>query len=328
MIGIYEDSFIKFLKDNLGDPVKITSKNIICICPYCEHNKVKDHYHLYISLTSPIFHCFEPGCPGRSGTVSKLIKKIGGIDNSEEFVNKDEIKKHVHNYIDIPKNKLKNIEYKIPQVDYDQFKLKTLYLKSRFKFSNIENRNLKGLVLDINKFIEINNIPINQELFRLKDFLHNNFVGFLTEHNSNLILRNIDSSSKFRYYKMWLSDSTYTDYYKLFGSKYDSNVVVLSEGTFDILLEHTFDYTGLREKAKLYASALSPFFDTLCKAIVFYENIFRLNVHILSDRGVNLKMYENIKKKNNHIIESMTIYYNRVGKDFADVPTSIEKFIM
>ena len=36
MIGVYRDSFIDMLKETLGEPIKITNKNIICRCPWCE----------------------------------------------------------------------------------------------------------------------------------------------------------------------------------------------------------------------------------------------------------------------------------------------------
>jgi len=58
MIGVYKEEFVEFLKKNIGD-IKQTTKNIIMPCPWCEFNKNKDHYHLYISLELPIFHCFH-----------------------------------------------------------------------------------------------------------------------------------------------------------------------------------------------------------------------------------------------------------------------------
>jgi hypothetical protein len=91
MIGIYKDSFINFLKENLGEPVKVKSKEIICRCPWCELGKNKTHYHLYISLTSPIFHCFHGECQ-TSGTIKKLILKLTGIDTSDKYVDREKIK--------------------------------------------------------------------------------------------------------------------------------------------------------------------------------------------------------------------------------------------
>jgi hypothetical protein len=327
MIGIYQDSFLNYLKDNLGDNIKVTGKNIICPCPYCEYNKVKDHYHMYISLTTPIFHCFGPECH-KSGIISKLIEKISGKDVSEKYIDLEEIKKLPQTVIKSSKFNHDQKELKFPEIDEDKFKLKSLYLKQRFRFNQMNLNNLKGLIFDVDKFLEINNVPIDPKLFKLKEYLHNNFVGFTTEHNSIAIFRNIDPNSSFRYYKISIYEPIFSDYYKLFGGDYNSNIVVVGEGIFDIMLEHIFDSLKIRDKAKLYAAGLHTFYDSLCKSLVFYEDIFRLNVHVLSDNGINLDYYKKLKRFNNHIIDSITVYYNGRGKDFADVPASIEKFIL
>ena len=89
MIGIYQDSFKKYLEDNLGS-VRETSKNLIVPCPFCEYGKDKDHYHLYISLEVPIFHCFHGGCEV-GGVLGKLMRKIAGHDVSDAFIDKEVI---------------------------------------------------------------------------------------------------------------------------------------------------------------------------------------------------------------------------------------------
>ena len=92
MIGIYQDSFIDFLKEYLGEPIKQTSKNLIVRCPWCEMNSNnKHHFHMYISLDSPIFHCFFSECH-KTGLISKLVKKIKGTDTSKDFIDETKIK--------------------------------------------------------------------------------------------------------------------------------------------------------------------------------------------------------------------------------------------
>jgi len=280
MIGIYQDSFLTYLKDNLGAEPKITGKNIIIPCPYCEVGRVRDHYHMYISLHAPIFHCFSSECPKKSGIIPTLLRKISGVDNSEKFVDENEIKKLPQTVIKVAKYKHTQQELKFPIIDEDQFKLKSLYLRKRFRFNQMNLTNVKGLIFDINSFFEINNIPIDPKLFKIKEYLHTNFIGFTTEHNSIVVFRNIDPESSFRHYKFNIYNPIFSDYYKLFGANYNSNIVILGEGIFDVTLEHIFDSIGLRDEAKLYAAGLSTHYDSLCKSIVFYENLFRLNVHI------------------------------------------------
>ena len=90
---IYDDKFIQYLKDSLGEPVRVKSKNIICRCPWCEFGQKKDHYHLYISTEYPIFHCFHSDCQA-SGTLRKLFKKIEGKDISEKYVDIEKVKEY------------------------------------------------------------------------------------------------------------------------------------------------------------------------------------------------------------------------------------------
>jgi len=62
--------------------------------------------------------------------------------------------------------------------------------------------------------------------------------------------------------------------------------------------------------------------------LVFNEKIYRINVSVLSDRGIELDYYKKIKRWNSHIIDTMTIYYNRHAKDFGETTVTAEKFIL
>lgn len=326
MIGIYENSFIDYLRDILGDPVKINNKNIITRCPWCEYKLVDKHYHLYISTEIPIFHCFHGGC-NQSGTMSKLLKKLSGKDLSEKFINHKMLKEIKEKEINIPVSNEKG-KIILPDLKEDFFKIKSIYLKSRLKFSKQDLSSIKGLIFDINEFISINKIVLDDKLKKIKDYLHSNFIGFLTENESLVILRNVDHNSDFRYFKLFVSSTKFLDYYKLYGQNYLSNKIVIAEGIFDIFNEHIFDYTGLRNNTKLYAAGLSTSFDSLIKSIVINEMIFRLDVSILADRGIPKEYFQKIKKYNTHIIDRMTVFYNKSGKDFGDSQVIPEKFIL
>lgn len=326
MIGIYKDEFLTYLKDNLGISPKITSKNLIIPCPYCEYPKIKDHYHLNISLELPIFHCFHSDC-NKSGTIHKLMKKLEGKESAEKFIDQDKVKEFKKNdfKLSIPVEKKKII---IPEINNDQFKLKNLFLKGRLKYSNINNKEIKGLIFDVNNFLQINNIQTDENFSRMKDYICTNFIGFLTENESIVMFRNIDDNSKFRFFKLHLDQTRFLDYYKIQGFNYNSNHVILAEGIFDIFNEHIFDYTKLKNNTKLYACGLSTSFEALIKSLVFNEKIMRIDVSILADRGMSLKYFKDIKKFNSHIVDKMTIFYNKTGKDFGETPVVIEKYIL
>jgi hypothetical protein len=323
MIGIYQDSFVDYLKNRLGVNPKITSKNIIIPCSWCEFNQPKDHYHMYISLDAPIFHCFHAECEAK-GVLGKLLRKIEGKDISDVFVDKN-ILKELTKKREVFTDKEKHIKIEIPRLDPKRFLMKELYIRNRLKFAPIESMSIKGLVYDIDAFIELNKIQIDEKLFRMKDYLQSSFVGFLTENKSTLICRNIDSKQEFRYYKMKVAENNFLDYYKLKGGNPTSKKIVIAEGIFDIFTTSIFDGLNINNQIRLYASALSSKFESLIKSIVFHEQVFRPEIVILSDRGITKNYYQKLNKYNSHVIEKMEVFYNNNGKDFNDTPLSAYK---
>jgi len=327
MIGIYQDDFLEYLKDNLGIEPKTTNKNIIIPCPFCEYGQDKDHYHLYIGLDAPIFHCFHGGCE-TSGVLSKLMKKIAGHDVSESFIDKEKVKEYekLKNVFVEKDEKLKNV--KLPDINPSVFPLKEFYLQKRLKFFNINSVNIKGLIYDIHEFINLNNIPVDENLFKLRDYLHNNFIGFLTEHNTTVMFRNIDDGHTMRFYKLKIQSSNFLDFYRLPGGNPNSSKIVLAEGIFDIFSEHIYDFLNIKKDIKLYASVLSSKYVGLIQSIVYHEQIFRPDVIILSDKGINVEEYKKLKYFNQHVINTLSVYYNKTGKDFNETPVTPEKVVV
>jgi len=327
MIGIYKEIFLDYLKEKLDVTPKVTIKNIIVPCPWCEYKIDKDHYHLYIGLDAPIFHCFHAGC-GQSGVMPKLLRRLEGHDISNVFIDKEMLKESTKRreiFVDKEKTQL---NVKLPPISKTAFMLKDMYIKRRLKFYNIPSSMIKGLIYDVNQFIDINKIPVDESLFRTRDYLHANFVGFLTENQSTAIFRNIDNTHSMKFYKLKIQQNNFLDYYKLPGNNPKSNKIILSEGIFDIFTEHIFDSINMKNEAKLYASALSSKYLSLIHSIVFNEQIFQPEVIILSDRGISRDYYKKLKFYNRHIINRLTVYYNKAAKDFNDTPVVPIKFII
>jgi len=326
MIGIYQDNFLNYLKENLGDNIKVTSKNIVAPCCWCEYQKVKNHYHLYIALDAPIFHCFHAGCE-QGGTLKKLLRKIEGHDISDAFIDRAQVKEYTKKKAVFVDKETGKQTVRIPQLNPILFAAKEFYIRKRLKFASFPSNKIKGLVYDINQFIELNKIPINETLFRIRDYLHANFIGFLTENNTTLMLRNIDHTSHFKFFKMKISYSNFIDYYKLPGNS-NSNKVVLAEGIFDIFTTYLFDSLNLNQDVRLYASVLSSKYQSLVHSLVYHEQIFRPDIIILSDRGIDKSEYSKLKKYNNHIINTLNVFYNKSGKDFNCTPVTPIKFVI
>lgn len=327
MIGIYKDDFIPYLKDRLGVTPKITSKNIIVSCPWCEYKEEKDHYHLYIGLDIPIFNCFHAGC-NHHGFLGKFISKIEGHDITKNFVDQELINKAAQSRKEFRSDE--NIKkLKIPELHPDSYPYKQLYIQKRLKFADIPTKHIKGLIFNIHEFLNINNIPMNETLTRLRDYLHNNFVGFVTERHSMVIFRNINHIEPMAHYKLFIQKTNFLDYYKLPGNKKESNRIVLAEGIFDIYTEQIFDFLNIKRDVSLYASVHSSKYLGLIKSIIFNEQIFRPDVVILSDNNIDERQYQNLITYNPHLFNSLTVYYNKYGKDFNETPVIPEekKFI-
>lgn len=322
MIGIFQDSFVEYLKKNLGEPVNIKTSNVVCRCPWCEYGKTKKHYHLWISINAPIFHCFH--CE-KGGTIEKLFEKISGIDVSGSYVDKEKVKELVKEKFSASRTTPKQRKIILPEINEEKFPFKSLYMKHRLKFSNISIQNVKGLVFDFLEFVRINKIVLDDKQDQMARYLQFNFIGFVTENQSKVVFRNIDPCAGFRYYKLGLQDSQFLDYYKLPGGKRDSNTVILGEGIFDIYTEHIFDYTNLKNSVRLYAAALSTSYHSLLKSVVFHEQVFRLNVHILSDRNIRIPYFKKLKRNNDHVINNLFVYYNKSGEDFNCTPVEPER---
>jgi len=326
-LGIYNDGFLEYLRDNLGEPVKHNIKDIVAPCPWCDVNLNTGKTHLWISKEAPIFHCFRATCE-RSGFIKTLFKEISGTDTSSSFVDRKKVSQYAKQKVEFEKNIFIPKNITLPEIRYGEYPEKEFYLKQRFKFSDVRLNQIPGLVFDIHEFVRLNKLELDPKIQKFQHYLHTNFVGFLTEYKSTLILRNIDRGSDFRYYKLRVQESKFMDFYKLNGFSKLSNIVVIAEGIFDIFTEHIYDKLNLKKSCRLYASALSSKFSSLIKSIVFHEMIFKPEIHILSDNGIPLENYEKLKYYNKHIIDKMVVYYNRTGKDFNDTPLVLDYFII
>lgn len=311
---IYTDEFIETIKKDLS-PIKIKTNNIICRCPWCEYGKDKSHYHFYISTEKPIFHCFHAGCE-KSGTIRKLLRKLKGFDEdpSEKYYDKDKLV----NDITQPDQIIKNTEnrFKLVELDTKRFAKKLFYLKQRFKFTEFDLNIINNLIFDINGFFELNNLQMPVKFVRFKHLFDTQYVGFLSVNHSILFMRNISNKGRIKHIKIPLKSNMMMDYYKIENYDIKNNNVVIAEGVFDIFGEYFFNFTKTGPH-RVFAAALSSNFNMLIKSIVFNEQIFKLNLTILSDDNINEKKYKNLFYYNKHIIKNIKVFYNSCGKDFG-----------
>lgn len=317
-VGIYNESFISFLEEALDD-VKISGNEIIIPCPWCELDKKREHYHMYISLDAPVFHCFMVDCH-KSGFIDKLIKYLAGSDKkkTKDFINEEKLEE-IKNDKPLLRHSSIDSKIKLPEISVSKYKLKDLYMKQRLGYNDVDYSKL-DIVFSIREFVEMNNIKLKSNIQRMLDYLDYNFVGFLTKMGSKLICKNIDRKANIKTFKMNIFKTEIVDYCEIRGYNDFSKTIVIGEGIFDILSEYTFDNLNIRHNIRLYASTNGASYKSVIKSIGFIEQKFKLDLVILSDNDVKIKYYERLKKDVSHIINKFDVYYNKRGEDFGDIP--------
>tara|TARA_Y100000310_G_scaffold342450_1_gene445768 strand:- start:3399 stop:4421 length:1023 start_codon:yes stop_codon:yes gene_type:complete len=300
--------------------VKESNSNFILRCIYCgDHKNESKQGHLYVSKNKDkqLYHCFY--CEAK-GQILKLVKDLFGNNKKvikELNLSSFKIKK---NSIQTTKNgNGRNHRYILPKIDFESFLKKRQYMKFR---AGRNPEEVENLIFNFHEFFNINSLTdvktkyISNLMF---DELHNKFIGFLTRNHTKLICRRINDDSEFKFMKFDLQPDKFNmlDYYYIRGNDPTSNIIVLTEGPFNILKEYVNDTLKLKNQVRLYASGQSFSYSALLKSICFDEHLFKPKVVILSDRDKHITSYDRFKKENKHIIKNLQIFYNRNGKDFG-----------
>ena len=296
--------------------IKENSKNFICSCPYCGDHRVKSKKgHFYVSKDDniPVCHCWL--CLA-SPTIKKLLVDLTGSERKDLIV-------PVNNKNYVKKSKSKKIEYKIPDLEDLSFSNKSLYMKRR-TFGRLDITKIPNLIFDIKKFFELNRLDISKFLTSWEqEYLQNTMVGFLSKRNTILYCRAISNNVKTKFKKIVLQeDSVYPglDYYCIDNYNQNSNLIVLSEGNFDILGCYSLDTLDLKSKCRAYCAGCTFSYEQLLKSASVDFSLYRPDVLILSDADKQKCHYKKFIENVRDITNSIEIYYNSCGKDFGDFP--------
>ena len=311
---------IQKIKDFLKEKklyVKTTASNgnIICICPVCgDHPNPKKKGHLYIATDKNTCHCFF--CDYAVPT-TVFIEKLSGTKSFINEVFTKEEREEQKKSGGITKAKIRKLEeYSIPYIEPDSLPLKRAYLKKRCNFQ-IEPEKVPNIVFDMLYFFNSNQIPYEDpaEL----DFLNSNYIGFLTQHNTKLMCRSIGGGADHHIAHLQKDPMEMLDYYRIWNNP-KGNIIVLGEGVFDILGEYVTDSLNIRDRVILYAAGMGFTFTSLLRSVCFDHQLFQIDVIILSDRDKSLKDYRKFVRRNECVLKTMNIYYNKGKKDFGVFP--------
>jgi len=298
---------------------------LICKCPKCETESKKNKGHLYIQVSEehPVFNCFKCGFKGNILTLIKYLSM-----NKDEIIQGKLLYTYSRNasdekYILSPSNKL--FFEKIGDC-IEHYQLKSQYIKQRIGY-DINLELIPNLVLNIKNFVRINNINTTEIKPEFLEYLDRNFIGFVCNRESLMILRNTDENSDFRFYNLKLTDKKliFKDFYGIKTNHYDEekiNTIVLCEGVFDVLVSYFSGYfNDLKESSFFWACALNNSYENTAISVLDFCKLTKANFVILSDNDINEKRYAFLNKK--PFVNKLDIYWNKSGKDFGKLP--IEK---
>ena len=322
-----EEKFEKLKEDikKINGVCYFGNTDLITLCPKCEierYNTSRNHGHLYISKTEPIFRCFRCDYKGIIPFIlneyklnfneyfdSDLLKNNWSKTSVDKFVNKE-----VNSNIIIKDN------INIKDVDYNKDN-KINYLKERiYKYESIDKSNI---IFDIVSFLEYNNIEHNISE-QILSYLNTNFIGFLCTRKSTLICRNIEPSSKFRYYNINLKKIFFKDFYSKELNK-NSNNILLCEGIFDLLnIINNDNLQTFINNFRIISSALNNnYVHSLISTLDYVKIPYVNNVVVFSDKDVIEEDY--MKLYFNNSFNNLTLYYNELSKDFSSKDISLIK---
>lgn len=296
--------------------VKENDKNFICSCPYClDHKNKLKRGHFYVSKKDdvPVCHCWL--C-NQSPTINKLLFDLTG-NKHEDIVTP------VYNNKNYVRKTYKERTLQVPELKTEDFPYKTLYIRKR-TFNQLDIHDIPNLIFDVYEFFRINGLNINTYLDMWKqDYIQNNMVCFLSKHQTLLYCRATSNDVKIKFIKIELGkeqDVDVLDYYCIDNGHYNSNVVVLSEGNFDILGCYTLDTLELNNKARVYAAGCTFSYEQLLKSVSMDFGIYKGDFYILSDNDKNKYHYKKFIENTKPLTNSLNIVYNQFGKDFGCYP--------
>lgn len=299
-------------------------------CPYCaDAPRFRNKGRLFIGSKQgvPVYYCQHCGA---SGLVNKqfldrlnirdvnIITSINGIlkdSYSYRIVNKTVSK------INISYDYMNRAKFLLQHSGYIE---KLSYLSSRLVEGDKlepEDLNTYRVVLSLYDFVQ-HNPDIGKVLEKRKDIpwkiIEDKYIGFISRSGNKIIFRNIDSSSKNRYYNLTiLPELELNDFYILHTDLVINKPIkiIMAEGVFDILnISRLY-----KDENTIFAAVLNK--DYKNKIIDLIKDIglfLDISVIIYGDRDVPAKFYKNLYSTIKDIVNEFTVYINLAAKDFGN----------
>ena len=290
-------------------------------CPICgDSRKHLDgaHCSIWIKEGQPlIYHCWI--CES-SGIVNSSFLQDLNIDNIDLF-------NVVSNYNRINEKRGKPSKYVvssttkdllIPEIRVDENTQRKIDYVSKRIGINFTPKSLEYLrvITSLKDFLGLNGIAINPKWKKSFYYLEKSYVGFLTMDKMNIVFRNIEEGSEFRYIKypifngLQFGENSYVIPMKVdvLSSSINLNI---TEGVFDILSIFLNVMKGDLNN-NIYVAVTGSGYRRVIKYFIKKGFIGNLNINIFSDNDKKVSWYDNIFK-DNYWFNNVSIYYN--GKE-------------
>lgn len=306
-------------------------------CPLCaqEGNPDKGH-HMYISLglngKPPMYNCFRH--TGHSGLLTKRALEL--FSRNSQWVDPqifDEIEKcNASAFISREASSIKKAKLGINnKVENSNLILnKIAYISDRIgvnlTYQDLANNKIILSLYDFLRFNQIRNLTTHKFV---ADTLDKYFIGFLTNTNTTLIMRNTTSTNpdprnkildmRYMKYKIFSSDID-TSYYFIpsICNTYKPIDICIAEGPFDILsIFHNLYHCDRRNK--IYAAIGSKSYLNLIEYFFTHLGLINVSFHIYMDSGVEKSILDQISRKVKSIGVNIWIHINTYSgeKDFG-----------
>jgi hypothetical protein len=326
----------ELLKLPLSHQVRSGNEIAAIRCPYCGDSIKSKHAHLYIGIKTDIDNneylvmdckkCFTAGC-----VTSETLHKLGIYNTQYDEYIKSVLKNTKKNTALVSYGDEIITPLKYPKITKAETeKIDYLISRTKIDFSKQSELEKYKLVVNFEKFIEINDLKPNIIKERLS-LLNDKAIGFVSFDNTSISLRDIEATTKNRFTIAHLYQEKRNPYMYIAPCNVDlltlSPTFVVSESSFNILCVQKYFYpsdsintifaaTGTRKGYK------RVIFKLLQQTCFFGAEII---VYIDNDKDFTLDSYkEEFALFTNSSVVKLVV--NQNDKDFGRMPEENERF--
>lgn len=321
-------------------------KEMMINCPICaEEGRPDKNYHMYISLgydnKPPMYNCFK-NSTHRGLLTKSFLERYSQYAQYLDSGFVEELNKYNSKVTDLGRyrtNKTGNYGFSVKnQNDNELSRLKLGYINKRLGINlSLEDMSRLKIVLNLKEFLDKNYIKNYTRSEYTINLLNEYCLGFLTNNNSTIILRNlVKDRSKLpeiiqdRYIKYSIVKGAFTGYY-IIPSKcdiYNEINIHIAEGPFDILSVYC-NLRGMNNIQNIYASIGGNSYLNTIKYFLTIYGIVNPIFHIYIDNDIPKQFIDQISRVIKPLGIRVFIHSNSYTgeKDFGVDKNNIKEFI-